>query len=209
MPNYCDAEINVKGYKDNVDAFIQILKNNFNYAEYDGNIPHADGPHFFRIFESAEEYSDIYGVCKISRIWIRCAWSVYCCMMDGPGSYYNDCRDWKKYDWYQGTHLLREAQRLGLYIEVISSEPGMCFQEHIKTNQGILVKDECEDYQEYYIGDWDTKEQYEQEICNIPLTDEEYKYLKDCDMEVYVPYQIIFDPPSREICKNIMCKIAR
>jgi hypothetical protein len=160
MANICLGYINVRGYKDNVEEFIQILQadysycNKENYFEYvvdRNNFSHI--PHFFRIFETnIIEDVMLSGVYRCVILDIECAWSVYCCMFNGPHSYYyNFQRD--HLGNHFGTHILQESKRLNLEIEIWSYESGMAFQEHYKICSGILVKDEEYNFNEYYIED--------------------------------------------------------
>jgi hypothetical protein len=82
---------------------------------------------------------------------IECAWSVYCCMFDGPLTYYEDFQTEHPNNHF-GTHILQESKRLNLEIEIWSREGGVGFQEHYKICSGILIKDEEYKFKEYYIG---------------------------------------------------------
>lgn len=68
-----------------------------------------------------------------------------------------------------------ESKRLNLDIEVYSEECGCCFQEHYIIVNGNIVADECVDWYEYYIGDYNTKEEAEEEL-EIEITDQEWKH---------------------------------
>lgn len=236
MPNICIAKLVIKGYKDNVDEFCKILRADYNY----GTMEFSHKKHFYRIFEVYDLDEEIHGVEKTKTVEIECAWSVSCCMFDEPMSYYDQCTgmpSYSKLDPYRGlssindysrnidkekemaawhiihsTHIMAETRRLGLFIEIVSEEPGMCFQEHYKINQSTLISDETTDFYEFYIGDHDTKKEWEEEYeSEIPLTEEEYKKLREEGEEYYVPQYVEIDDNSSIYyptpVKNVMCKV--
>ena len=208
MPNYCTASAVVRGYRDNVDEFMRIMKADYNYH----TMEFSHVPHFYRIFEVYEEEPEYYGLEKIQPFTFECAWSVYSCMFDGPMSYYNSnttinkaFNNMKKSKQQihdelisaaqhiiHSSHVVYESCRLGLYIEIISTEPGMGFSEHYLINQGIVCINEENEYREYYLRDCKTKEDYEKEYGKeIPLTEKEYKELSkyhDC----YIPDEDLY-----------------
>jgi hypothetical protein len=63
-------------------------------------------------------------------------------------------------------------------MEVYSEECGCCFQEHYLYINGEIICEECVDYYEYCIGDYDTKEEAEKEF-KIEITDEEWNSGED------------------------------
>lgn len=118
----------VKGRKEDCDKWLAKMKS------YD------EPNHFFRIFDATviEEYEENGGHCM--RISGDCAWSLYSCCIDG----------------YPTVDLFTENTReLHLKMEVYSSEPGMCFQEHYIYEYGECLANESRDYTEYY---WDRRE---------------------------------------------------
>ncbi len=234
MPNYCTAKIVIKGYKDNVDDFVKCLRADYNY----GTMEFSHRKHFYRIFEVYDLDEEINGLEKTKNVEITCAWSVYSCMFDGPFTYYSDCtmmpdkgdiiksympfndrddidkvKEYAAWHIIHSTHIMAETKRLGLFVEIISEEPGMGFQEHYVINQSVLVKNEESDFAEYYIGDNETKKDWEDDYgFEIPLSDEEYKDLRDKGEDVYVPYRVEFDENSSinknvNPAKNVMCKV--
>lgn len=138
MPNICDYEMRVVGRAPDVDAFVRLLQ-----ADYD-EFP----KHFWRVF-SAEIYNEIESVSdgtKTVDIIGDCAWSVHACMREGAGSYM-----WGEPN--ESTSLREQSELLHLQIEVFSSEPGMCFQEHYLYEFGEEIEDECVEYCETYFED--------------------------------------------------------
>lgn len=154
MPNYCDYDMRVVGKKENVDEFINVIKADYNYGK---EIP-ATSKHLFRVFEAdvLDDYcytkEDGRYSCDINGY---CAWSVYCCMLEGTGTYYNDCKE-RYPDKFMGTSLLKLSKELDLDIEVFSEEPGVCFSEHYLIKNGELLIEEEKDLEidETEDGDW-------------------------------------------------------
>ena len=102
MPNYCYANLVIRGHVRNVDTFINELKADYSYyddgcgyARYHGN----GVRHFYRIFEAIvtdEMYLSQWE--KISEVQIECAWSVRACMLDDhPLNYYNEATQMPKH----------------------------------------------------------------------------------------------------------------
>lgn len=168
MPNYCNYSMCVKGKKENIEEFIKVMQSDYNYNTMEFSFDR----HMFRVFEAecneVEEYDD--GVFQ-AIINGYCAWSVSSCMLEG--GYYGDCKASYGPD-FRGTTLLIESKNLNLDIEVYSEEGGCCFQEHYVIIKGYLVCDECVDWQEYCLDDYETKEDAEREL-GIEITDEEWK----------------------------------
>ena len=77
-----------------------------------------------------------------------CAWSVQTAMIDASTD----------------RNLLGEIARLGLAVEIYSSEPGVGFQEHYVIDKGALLIDECVDYEEYWIEG--AEPEYIEELCS-------------------------------------------
>lgn len=167
MPNYCNYSMCVVGKKKNVEEFIKVMQADYNY----GTMEFSHDRHMFRVFEAEcdgveERCDDTYQAI----INGYCAWSVTSCMLEG-GYYREFKRDYG--DNCRGTTLLIESKRLNLDIEVYSEECGMCFQEHLIVRDGELTTDECVDWYEYCIDEYDTKEEAEAEL-DIEITDEEW-----------------------------------
>lgn len=220
MPNICTANLNIRGYKDNVDEFLKILQADYDYYKME----FTHNKHFYRVFQ-AEVYNDeIYGVTKFVSAFIECAWSVACCMFDDAYTYYNESTIITKDMSYEdkefaaqhiihSTCIEREAKRLNLDIEIISEEPGIGFREHYLFYEGDLKRDDCVSYEEYYIGDSNTKEEYEEDFgCKIPLTEEEFQELKDAHADTWSPqdpeeFEVVLGAKRNEPSTKQMCSI--
>lgn len=170
MPNYCNYSMCVKGTKENVEEFIKVIQADYNY----GTMEFSYDRHFFRVFEAdyneIEELDDNIYQAIIDGY---CAWSVSSCMFNNhSSSYYNALKE-RYPNAFRGTTLPIESKRLNLDIEVFSEEGGMCFQEHYIILKGDVVCDECVDWNEYYIDEYETKEEAEEDL-EIEITDEEW-----------------------------------
>ena len=137
MPNYCNYEMKIKGSKDAIKRVLECLK-----VDYDYTIGKPEHKHFFRVFDSREdgEMEDNGDGTFTQFVYGDCAWSVYCCMFSGGGTYYNDCKE-SHPDIFMGTTLLEQSQ--DCEIEVFSEEESMEFSEHYIFKNGECL---CDDY---------------------------------------------------------------
>ena len=228
MPNYCYYQIKVGGYFGNVDAFIQVLNNDYNKL------------HMYRVFSANVEEETLYGVYKTALISGECAWSVSACMLnDYDSSYY--ATDLKRhvdmtprthynFDYkcaftngfntlnnFTGTTLNQLARMYGLDIYVYSCEPMMAFSENIKiARNGTMIKNDCYEYEEIYFGDIDTYDEvlgiygFDRDTC--PFTEEEFKKLKNDGIGYYTKTNSEFDmdaipPEPNYFTKSIIYKV--
>lgn len=167
MPNYCYYQMCVRGTKKNVDEFIKIINADYNYTD----MKFTYKRHFFRVFDAHCDELEQVGDDDY-RVFISgdCAWSVASCMLE-QGYYRRVKAEYPKE--FRGTTLPKESKRLNLVIEVYSEECGCEFQEHYLFENGDTLIDECVDYREYYIGDYNSKSEAEDEL-DIEITDEEW-----------------------------------
>ena len=151
MANNCYFEMKIAGPEKAVEEFIRMLQHK--------------GPgyglgrvfSFDPIFPNKVERDPATGNIAIEGAG-DCAWSLKTSLLD-----------WSPHS------LLSETERLGLVVEAYSSEPGLCFQEHILVVRDELKIDECVDYEEYSIDG--AKEEYIQDVM------EEYKLTREQLME--------------------------
>ena len=106
MPNYCYYQMKVKGNNENINEFISMM-----------NYTHPQ-KQFYRVF-AADVYESGDGYFCISG---DVAWSVYCAFLQISCK----CERTDK----EFTLISDVSKELQLEIEIYSSEPGMCFQEH-------------------------------------------------------------------------------
>lgn len=177
MPNICLYSMCTIGKKEDVEEFIKVIKADYDY----GTMEFSHDRHFFRVFEAdCDEIEDlganIYGD-NLYKVIINgeCAWSVGCCMF--RGGYYDDFKE-RFQNEFRGTTIPAESERLNLSIEVFSEECGCCFQEHYTVIDGKIIEDECVDWYEYDLSEYDTKEEAEENL-EIEITDEEWNSGED------------------------------
>lgn len=85
-----------------------------------------------------------------------------------PGVYFlylsGDCADSVKSsmrdDGVRYPSLESETKRLGLVVEVFSSEPGREFQEHVFISKGDVLVDDCVHYEEYFVDEYESLDGY-------------------------------------------------
>lgn len=162
MPNYCNYYMRVVGKKrENVKEFIEVMNADYNYRTGEFSAPR----HMFRVFDATPVFDDSEDGIRedngtfITELMGDCAWSVYCCMCAGDFTYYNQLA-LEYQDIFRGTTLQEESERLNLSIEVFSSEPGMCFSEHLLYKNGEEIADESCEYAEYSPEWYDSYEEF-------------------------------------------------
>lgn len=190
MPNYCDFDMRIKGYKRNVNKFATWLKAEYHYGgetpdiyvELEGKkipVEHHIGWRVFDCHFDFEPFADLSEDADMT-LYLSgyCAWSVFSCMLEGPFSYHDDNHDEciKKYGKDYSLSLPSACKELSLEIEVFSNEPGMCFAEHYHVMPtGEIAVDEEAQYMEFYIDEYETYEEYENSFDNeCPVTKAEF-----------------------------------
>lgn len=230
MPNYCDVRLRVRGRRDCVDEFINVVRADYAYRRVDSGKQSvfSHKPHFYRIFEVDIIDKVTCNMMTFADIWLECAWSAYCCMMHGPFSYFNEAHTdehIKEYGPNYGTTLDIESRRLHLDIELFSSEPGMQFQEHLRIVNGVIVADECREAQFVYISDCDNYEMFKDYYPNTAekyvTNEQQFQVLKQTypvgfviggftggehDIDTIEDYPFKIPEQSRYLFYNVMCK---
>lgn len=129
MPNYCYYTMKVAGKQSDIEKLVEVMNRDYNYIS-GGKKPL---PHLWRVFEATYD--------KVNQLITGdCAWSVYCCMFDGKGTYQGDHKNDPKYN---GTTIVALSKELNLKIEIYSEETGMCFQEHYLIDKGKVLINDC------------------------------------------------------------------
>ena len=163
MANICGFSMLVRGNIDDIKRFCDAMSQN-------GNIYMGRGA-------DVEINLDGYDNCAYIDGW--CKWSVQSAMVSNAIDMRNNPTRWA---WSDGTDptklefitLFEACQKWNLDMEVYSEEAGCCFQEHYIVVNGDLICDECVDYYEYNLDDYDTKEEAEREL-KIEITDDEWR----------------------------------
>lgn len=182
MPNLCSYSMKVKGTPENVQEFIKIIQANYSYENgvcVDFKTKEPIERHLWRVFDADIFDDETENNIRVIILTGSCAWSVHSCMCSGRGTYQSDNPN------KNGTTLADESKRLNLSIEVFSEEPGMCFMEHYVYVNGKEIINECVDWNEYYVGDFETVEELNAEY-NTNFTQEEFEsdeYLHTGGME--------------------------
>lgn len=160
MANICSFNMCVVGDKKNIEDFYKAISQNGNLwmgrgaeaeIEYDGDLAYIDG-------------------------W--CKWSIQSALIDNAISMRTNPDRWH---WGEGERerlefitLIEATEKWNLIVEIYSEESGCCFQEHFIFDNGEVVCDECIDWYEYCIDDFETKEEAEEEL-GIEITDDEWE----------------------------------
>lgn len=162
MANVCSFSMLVKGNVDNIHKF-------YNAMSQIGDIYMGRGADAEIQIDEEEGCANIDGWCK---------WSVQSAMVTNAESmrskpdmwYWGDGVDVNRLEFIT---LFEACQRWNLDMEVYSEEGGCCFQEHYVVINGDLVCDECVEWNEYCLDDFNTKEEAEAEF-DIKITDKEW-----------------------------------
>ena len=213
MPNYCNFQMKIKGQEENVKTLIEWLRSNYTYMTDGDDYPwtkeetlkerkyhYQDGEHhlytdaekhFWRVFELYNDNEDYEGEDYVAYVFGYCAWSVYCCMFSGPHTYSNTSDDDQYYNLKleHSTNMSAATRMLGLEVEIVSYEPGMCFAEHYVVKDGDIVEDESFEYNEYFLDHTMTKEEVEKEY-GISIPDAEWEtqdYIIQCEIDPLDP----------------------
>lgn len=135
MPNYCFYEIRVKGSKQNIDTFKNIIEYN------------NEQEHFHRVFDfteySYEEMAD--GSYQLDGCG-ECAWSIEHCFLNSNPS--NPTL----------TNLQMVSKNYNLQIEIIGEESGCQFAEHYCYVNGNCLAHESREF--YTVQVKDDPEEY-------------------------------------------------
>ena len=161
MANICSFSMHVKGNKDDIQSFYNAMCQNGKF--YMGRGADAE-------ITIDEDSAFIDGWCK---------WSIQSALIDNAISMRANPSMWYFGDGFDASQIefitLDEAcKKWNLDMEVYSEESGCGFQEHFMFVNGELVIDECVEWNEYYIGDFDTKEEAEEEL-EVKITDAEWR----------------------------------
>lgn len=141
MANYCSFDMKITGSIDSIEEMIAMLS-------WEGKFKENGLGRVFSFDAMEVEETDLTGIYTVNG-YGDCAWSVLCAMREE----------------YRGEapSLEGETERLGLVLEVYSSEPGCCFQEHYLFDKGKVVIDDCVDYEEHCIEAYNSLEEYNRE----------------------------------------------
>ena len=133
MANICTFDMQIAGAPAAVEEFVQMLK-------WEGKFENQGLGRVYSFECDLSSFeTDPAGSSAIQVVGFGdCAWSVWTAMRDRPSGM---------------PSLESETKRLGLAVDVYSSEVGIGFQEHVLIDKGTVLEDECEDYFECYVVD--------------------------------------------------------
>ena len=174
MPNWCYAEMRVKGTPENkrklYDLFLSQTEDNSDKQRYFArtwlNFMHCD-----TIEEEVQQEVSIFN--------LEVAWSVHSCMFEGyPQQNREHCPT-----------ILEVSKELDLELQIASEECGCCFREFYHIDKGELLLDECEDFPderydeeelyEKYLEEWNKTHTEGEPACFDEWLDCEYQELID------------------------------
>lgn len=146
MANICDFSMVVRGKKENIETFKNMMSQVG--TVYMGRGAEID----FEDMEELNELSDNDYRCQLDG---QTKWSVMSSLIDNAISMRKDSSRW-----YFGEDvdksklsfvtLFEACEQLNLDMECYSEESGCGFQEHYLFVDGELIEDECVDYSEEY-----------------------------------------------------------
>ena len=172
MANICEYTMRIRGKGKDLQKFVAYLSADYSISHDDKKAWCSSEHHIgYRVFDvwGSEELLFIENEQEATiEIYGDCAWSLVTCLMDDEVSgYLKQNRERDPYVW-----SLKEASaNLNLDIEAYSRECGMEFAEHIFYKLGAIIIDECVDYMEVCIEDYETYEDF----LNDSELDEEIK----------------------------------
>lgn len=141
MANNCAFDMKITGPEEAIKELLSMLK-------WEGRFKDTGLGRVYS-FDAEEllptKHPDIYEVTGYG----DCAWSVLSAMQNDNGS--------------RHPSLESETERLGLVVEVFSSEPGCRFQEHVLIAKGEVIYSDCVDYEEHWVEGSDNLEAYNKE----------------------------------------------
>lgn len=162
MANICSFSMCVKGQHEDIEKF-------YNAMSQIGTIYMGRGADAEIRYEDEEGRAFIDGWCK---------WSIYSALINNAISMRTETDMWSFGDVdpskLEFITLLEACARWNLVVEVYSEECGCEFQEHYIIDHDELVCEECVDYYEYCLDDYETKEEAESEL-DIKIDDEEWE----------------------------------
>ena len=126
------------------------------------------------------DYDDNYDGDGTDRAQIDgwCKWSVSSAMISNAVSMRTEPNIWafsqREKDELEFITLTEATKKWNLVVEVYSEEPGCEFQEHYVFDNGIVLEDDYAEYHEYWVDEYETKEEAENEL-GIEITDEEWE----------------------------------
>ena len=153
MANNAFYHMKVVGDIHKVEEFIRAMKWQGEYTEQGVG----------RVFNADVcEKEDNYAI-----IGGDCAWSMLSAMRNEANN----------------NNIEKLSERLNLAIEAYCEECGFEFQEHLLVKNGVVIIDQCVDWEEHCVEDYDTKEEAEEDL-GVTFTEEEWANRKENDHRI-------------------------
>lgn len=141
MANNCYFEMRITGREQDANELIKMMRFEGKYKDCGiGRIFSCDPFSSFEKVNGDIGYIDACG---------DCAWSILCSMMT---QYRKD-----------SPSIESETKKLDLIVEIYSSEPGCCFQEHYVINRGDVIENDCVYYEEHWVSGYRSLDEYNEE----------------------------------------------
>lgn len=142
MANNCAFDMRITGTEDAIKELIAMLSWQGKFKERGLGRTYS--------FDAEElEETALPGIYTVTG-YGDCAWSILTAM----------CAEYRK----DAPSLESETERLGLVVEVFSSEPGCRFQEHYLFVKGDIKVDDCVDYEEHWVSGYTSLAAYNEEF---------------------------------------------
>lgn len=164
MANLCSFLMKVRGDKEDIIQFHKALNQ-------EGKIWMGRGAETDLTFEE-DGAAFMQGCCK---------WSVISALVDNAISMRTGPNKWAFSDEDKDLEfitLFEACKKWNLIMEVYSEECGNEFQEHFICDKGEIICDECVEWHEYDLDEYESAEEAEEEL-GIVLTDEEWAHRDD------------------------------
>lgn len=159
MANICSFVMKVRGNKEDIEQFHKAVNQ-------EGKIWMGRGAETDLTFEE-DGAAFLSGWCK---------WSVVSSLIDNAVSMRTEPERWYHKpgeEEHEYITLYEACKRWNLVMEVYSEEGGCQFQEHFLCDKGDVICEECVEWEEYDIGDYESKEEAEEDL-DVEFTDEEW-----------------------------------
>ena len=159
MANICSFVMKVRGNKEDIEQFYKAVNQ-------EGKIWMGRGAETDLTFEEDDE-AFLSGWCK---------WSVISALVDNAVSMRTEPEKWycgPEEEEHEYITLYEACKRWNIVMEVYSEECGCQFQEHFICDKGDVICEDCVHWEEYDIGDYESKEEAEEDL-DVEFTDEEW-----------------------------------
>lgn len=169
MPNWCYAEMRVKGTKENKEKLANLFLSQNEEENKNKERYFARTWLNFIQHETLEEELEQ----EVSTFNLEVAWSIYSCMIEEYPQKSDKCPT-----------IFEISKELKLEIQIASEECGCCFREFYHIKNGELLTDGTEDFPEEEFDEDKLYQEYLNNCKTEPISfdewlDTDYQYLRD------------------------------